>query len=362
MSTDAASVVIDTGSAITKAGLSGEEAPSVMLPTVLGRPRSETQGVYIGAEAQAKRDILDLSYPVSRGHFTNWDDVEQIWRHIYDNELHLSPTAQPLLMSVSPSFTTEEFEKMGQILFESFQVPSLYFEMSSKLSMFGAGATSGIVLEIGEGVTHAVPIIEGAELTHAIRRVDFGGHDVTEYLRKSLADRGHDLDFSTVQDIKEKLAYVALAGESEPYYNHYIKRTYELPDGTVIDVENERFMCAETLFYPPWAGSDQPGVHTAMYDSIMKCEVDVRRTFYHSMYVAGASSQLDQITDRVNKEMRSLGPDCHMRCFRCPEPKFSAWYGGSILASLSTMESFWLKKAEYEEAGASIFSRQTKYR
>jgi hypothetical protein len=87
-------VVIQNGSQHTKAGMSGEDAPRVTFSTVVGYTKPITyvgnqKDYYIGYEAQQKRDLLPLQYPRAHGAVQNWDDMEKVWRHTFDNELRM---------------------------------------------------------------------------------------------------------------------------------------------------------------------------------------------------------------------------------------------------------------------------------
>lgn len=97
------------------------------------------------------------------------------------------------------------------------------------------------------------------------------------------------------------------------------------------------------------------GIHETTFNSIMKCDVDIRKDLYANTVLSGGTTMYPGIADRMQKEITALAPSTmKIKIIAPPERKYSVWIGGSILASLSTFQQMWISKQEYDESGPSI--------
>lgn len=346
---------------------------------------------FIGSHAQEHRGLLQIKYPVTHGVVTDWDDMERVWSHVYGHELKISSEEHPLLLTEAPLNPRSNRSKAAQVLFETFNVPALYVAIQAVLALYGSGRGSGLVLDCGDGVTHAVPIFQGFAIENAIRRVDLAGRDVSDHLQLLLRKAGVSLETSAerevVREIKEKMCYLALdpRREEKEWVNSRIeglnmnigiqpkgseleasggansgaagateggqeKNVFKLPDGRLLTLGPERFRAPEIMFNPELIGSESLGIHETLTNVIQRTDLDLRSTFYSNIVLSGGSTLTTGFGARLLDEMRKAAPaNTKIKIFASPERKYMTWIGGSILGSLSTFQKMWVTVDEWHE-------------
>lgn len=363
-----APIVLDNGSGTIRAGFAGEDLPKCYFPSFVGRPKhlrvlaGALEGdIFIGQRAQELRGLLKIRYPLEHGIVTDWDDMERIWQFVYGEELKTMSEEHPVLLTEPPLNPRSNRDTAAQILFETFNVPALYTSIQAVLSLYASGRTTGVVLDAGDGVSHAVPVYEGFAMPSSIRRIDIAGRDVTEYLQLLLRKSGYVFNTSAEKEVvrmmKEKVGYVTqdprkeekewsqLGGRGEGKVAEYV-----LPDGQKMKVGPERWRAPEILFDPEIIGSEYPGIHQIVVDAINRTDMDLRKNLFGNIVLSGGSTLTKGFGDRLLHEVQRLAvKDMRIKIFAPPERKYSTWIGGSILAGLSTFRKMWVNMDDWHE-------------
>ncbi|SCV02913.1 LAME_0H06216g1_1 [Lachancea meyersii CBS 8951] len=370
-------IVLDNGSGVIKAGFGGEEKPKCIEYSLVGTPKyskvmagglaSDSQ--LVGNAAQRERGLLRLQYPLEHGIIKDWQSLEVLWTHIFQESLKLNNLEDhPVLVTEAPLNPAGNRDKMCELLFDLFNSPAMYVSIQAVLALYAGGRTTGCVMDCGDGVCHSVPVYDGFTLPSAVRRIDVAGRDVTEFLqlllRKSI---GVTLLSSSEREIvrmmKEKACYVAtnIASEERKYGGASGPEShtkFKLPDGKVISIGAEKFRAPEVLFQPGLIGSECDGVAEMCHQSISKVDLDLRSSLCSNVVLSGGSTLFPGFGDRLLNELRTkCGPSTKVKIFAPPERKYSTWIGGSILAGLTTFEKLWVTKAEWQENPQCVHSR-----
>ncbi|KAJ6232827.1 actin-7-related [Anaeramoeba flamelloides] len=368
-------IIIDHGSGMLKVGYSGDSAPIAVFPSIVQKPKHMgvmvgmgQKDCYVGKEPRSKRGLYNLKRTLVNGMVSDWGDMERIWGYTFKEELGVDAEEHEIFLTLKYDSTQKSYpEKMTEIMFEKFNIPAFHFSLPEPLSLHTYGRTTGVVLDIGHSFTTIDAFMEGNKIQEVRAQQDLAGNDLTDYLLKILAERGYSFTTTAereiVRDVKEKLCYVALDFDQEMILasqsSSEVDMSYELPDGQVITIGDERFRCPEVLFQPSPLDSKMDGIHEIVYNTINESHVDFQETLYHNIILSGGSTLFDGMKERLQQEIQKLAPKTvSVKVASSEERKYAAWIGASILTSLSTFEDRWILKKEYNESGAAIVHKK----
>ena len=364
---DTAIIAIDNGTYMIKSGFVGDEAPRSVIPTIVGRnrfaaPNDPNIDAIVGNEAIVKASSLRLTSPVERGIVTNPDDMAKIWHKVFYNEMRVDPSECAVILSEVTGNTKGNRERMAQIMFETFNVPTLCIGNQSYFSLCSSGRTTGINVELGEGITAAVPFSNGQKVEQSINKINICGHELYDYFNRLLTEIGFysntSMDKLAARDMMEKHCYVAFDFDKEVqkakntsdcyiYYDTYDNRSILLNDA--------RFRCPELLFNPSLNGFRYDGIHELVVKSIESCPANMKKDLYDSIILSGGPAMFEGFPERLEKEIILSSPSKYdVKVVAPPERMYSTWIGQSIWGSLTTYPSSVVSHSSYNENGPSI--------
>ncbi|KAG2379316.1 hypothetical protein C9374_007455 [Naegleria lovaniensis] len=373
-------VVCDNGTGFVKCGFAGDNFPKATFPAMVGRPLLraeesigdvELKDIMVGDECAKLRAALEVSYPLTNGIVTNFEDMIHLWDYTWDR-LKINPRDCQILLTEPPMNPKDKTKKVVETMFEHYGFQGLYISIQAVLTLYAQGLVTGVVVDSGDGVTHTVPVYDGFSLEHLVKRLNLAGRDITEYLIKLLLMRGYSFnrtaDFETVRQMKEKYCYVGydLALENKlALETTVLMKKYTLPDGRVIKIGAERFQAPECLFNPGLCDKEEGGMHMQVFDTINKADIDLRTDFYSHIVLSGGTTMYPGLPSRLEKEITDLylkhvlkGNEEGLGKFKLkiedpPRRKHMVFLGGAVLADImkDNGDKFWLTKKEYDELG-----------
>lgn len=432
--------MLETGSATVKAGYAGEDTPKAYFNTATGylplssegssflgasnssadasdsvfyRPTNKsthTKQYFPGNEAGVFRDNQEILAPVQHGLIMDFDAVEHIWDYALKNRLYADPYDHPILMAEPVYNTKGRRERTAQIMFERFNVPSLYLAKEPVLAAFSQGKPNALIVDIGAGKTTVVPVHDGYVLHQPTQMTKVAGDSLDAHTYRTILQPKGVTDIpctyeytksmspdgllavrpsplagtasgsyraymqqQVIRDLKESLCVINELPIDESLYQRISKKPFTLPDGNTIDVGLERVLLGESIFNPNLGlGSEVTqdlhptrtfcGLQRMVCNTVDACDVDIRRDMYSNIILSGGGSLTSGLPARLQAEVTSLIPHgikCRVNVpTTSAESLFATWVGGSVLSSLGTFHQMWVSRTEYEEFGTGILLRK----
>ncbi|MFX0058101.1 MAG: actin, cytoplasmic 2 [Candidatus Hodarchaeota archaeon] len=360
-------VVLDIGQFASKVGFAGEDTPSQVFFTIVGKPkyqqidfefgRDQKEEFYVGDEIQSL-GLYKIFYPIEKGRIQDWIYFEKIIDYIFYN-LRVDPGLVNVLFAIHPLFPHQDLARLFDIFLDHYQCNAFYPVLDSMLTLYSGGFQTGLVIEIGDSITRIVPIYEGYKLDHAIRILDIGGRELTKYMEKILGEIGYSADSSIrrelVRALKEKACFVSLDYKEDLKRFEQYEKPYSLPDGSTISLSKERFEVPELLFNPSLELEVDP-LPQAIMDCIERCDLDIRPDLLNNIFLSGGSSMFPNLKSRIYQELelelaRRKKKSQTIKIIAPRERIFSVWVGGSILALIPEFSKNWITRAQYYNEG-----------
>ena len=364
-------IIIDIGTSTIKAGLSGQEKPSLIFPNYFGEMKySKSVGFWkeddkkqiVGNDCNKYFGVVKLKYPLSHGIFNNKEDINPIFEYIYSNlDMSITEIKEHPVLIAEPLLNPQENRKdIAKVLFDTYKIENLFFASQPILSLFSTSSTSGAVLESGDGVTQSCIIYEGYTIPGSYKRINLGGREVTEYLQFLLNRKGYELrnsdGFQITKKIKEELCEI-FPQEQE---NNLEIKNYTLPDDSIIEIGDERRLAPEILFNPLIREYEYPGIQEILAESINKTNVDLKLQLYGSILLSGGNTNIKGMKERIYKEIKKLAPkNAKVRLHTPSNPENCCWIGGNIISSLEISKEMWISIKEWMEKGENIILTRT---
>eukprot|EP00033_Pygsuia_biforma_P002327 GCRY01002575.1.p1 GENE.GCRY01002575.1~~GCRY01002575.1.p1 ORF type:complete len:360 (+),score=13.01 GCRY01002575.1:166-1245(+) len=352
---DRNSVIIDHGCYYTKIGFSGEHSPVSILPTVASHVRSK-EGPQAGS-ALLEESPAAFSFPIQRGNIESWEDMEKIWHHIFDVELFFEPKEHNILLSEPIFNPIETREKLAEYMFELFGFSGFFLKNQPVLSLFSTGRSTGLVAEIGDGLTQICPVYEGFMLKHLTQRINRGGRDVTAALQSTLSGADH-YSLSTVREIKERLALVNINKDQSDQdllqlFEDFSTSSsqYKLPDGQLLDIQPPRVQELMEQIVSPLAGE--------IKTILNQLDLGIQPVLTSNIVITGGSTLAKRFPERVRTDLQGMIPKFSKKMVTAPaERDISVFLGASILTSLPNFASQWVSKSDYDEQGSLLLKQR----
>eukprot|EP00746_Dinoflagellata_sp_MGD_P015481 gnl/MRDRNA2_/MRDRNA2_134417_c0_seq1.p1 gnl/MRDRNA2_/MRDRNA2_134417_c0~~gnl/MRDRNA2_/MRDRNA2_134417_c0_seq1.p1 ORF type:complete len:712 (+),score=142.88 gnl/MRDRNA2_/MRDRNA2_134417_c0_seq1:86-2137(+) len=372
--------VIDDGSGYIKIGKAGSDTPDFTGRNVVGTPKypyvfvakpspnpeeSVPQYVFSGKdkekdnsdEEERLRGLLQLQCPIKHGIITDFEMMDKVWEF---GCKQAGASGGNVLVTEPPLNPKENKKQIIETLKTKRGFAGVYVAMSGLMALFGAAKHTGIVLDVGDSVTHIAPVVEGYTLPHAVRRVDMGGHSLTLHMQRMITEspenKGRFLytsaEFLIAEDIKITKGFLADSKEKfdADAMGAGTEEKYDLPDDGKVTLTTQQFRVGEPLFQPTLIGVDSPGVHDLLIDSILSTDMYLRQKLWENIVLSGGTTKLGETASknafpaRLEADMKAStkiddATKGKIQISADPKREFQVWLGGAIVASLNDFET-----------------------
>jgi actin-like protein 6A len=332
--------------------------------------------------------------------------------------LALRAADHPLMLAEPTDAKPGQRKRHAELMFETFGAPAVYCAREALLSAFSCGRSRALVLQLGGSGAVVAPVHEGYVLTRGVARSTLGGRELTRRLLWQLEARARavhaacgaangpggyvrppvparfEAKRSRTREGSWRLEWDASTG-THPTFRTTMRLAVaravkedvcrcralgvpprpaklELPDGTALALSSEEASAVPELLFGPDRATDLDGpdgagrapplegavpLHHLLHNAVAGADADIRAELLRTILLAGGGALMPDLRKRVVSETQQMLPSAFRVSVLAPGTlgrRFSAFIGGSILASLGSFHQMWVGKQEYEESGGAL--------
>lgn len=346
-------IIFDNGTGYSKIGFASSTTPLFTIPT------------------------SEHNRPLKHGVITDWDAMDSLWLDSYYKYLRALPSKHYTLLTESPLNPPKNRDKMAEIFFESYEVPGLYIGVQAVMALASSWLfaekkvdkhITGTVIDIGDGLCHIVPIVDGYVCGSAVRQVPIAGKEITQFIQKSIKEREgpeSKITMDTAQQIKEQLCYLSrdprvelqrFSSSPQEFMktftgiNAFTKNTYN------ISVGSEAFMAPEVFFDPSLISRVHITPLPALIGEVIQsCPIDCRRDLCKNIVLSGGSTCFKNFGKRLQRDLKeTLGEmGDSVNVISHSAQRHAVFSGASALADLPSFYKIAASREDYFEKGVS---------
>ncbi|KAH9275539.1 hypothetical protein BASA83_001821 [Batrachochytrium salamandrivorans] len=310
-------------------------------PVTSDVPKAITTIEHDPTALSASPDSESWLWPIQAGRVVDWDMLRVLWRNILVNHcgVERATNNNPVLLTVPISWSRDDQNNATQILFEYVNTPGIYLLDQPVAALYGAGVTSGLVVDIGHTTTDISPVFENTVIHSATVSIALGVCCVLAPMTST----------AVLPDI-----VFAYQGQS-------------------IKVGAWRGKVMDVLFNPELINKEVPGLHEAMHLVVSNsCEPEKRLFLWENILLTGGCSLIKGIKERIEAELaRLLAASETSSEFQAKDVKWTklpdyfvefkdrpcdaSFLGGSIAAKLVfTNGGLYVTRSDYDEYGPAV--------
>jgi len=389
--------VLEFGNHMTRGGFAGEDTPDLIDRSTMGllegtedTPRKLFE---LNPHVMPQHEDFSVVKPLKNNMFMDLDLAEPYLNYYVKDLLGAEFENTPLFLVEPAIHNKEQRMNMVQLLFEKFQVPSVFFHKAPLLALYVFSGENAMIVDVGANTTYCTPIVEGFISSKGVMKADFGGENLTNEMALTFAMKGDIISSFASLKYKEKLEATNVSKSIDEYLQlcrldvireakHSMCKlvetnidkvkfregvdnvTYELPDKKIAVLSKEIYAIPESLFQPSPTVPEWKGLHHLVKESLEKTDIEVRKEILSNIIIVGGCSLMQNMIERLQRElmdMNIMGMGHRVKTFTTvstAERKYANWLGGSILASMSTFGNLAMNRQEYEEHGAILIERK----